>query len=137
MKFILAVIKPSKLDEVREALTSLGVEGMTVSEVKGFGRQKGHREIYRGAEYTISFVPKIKLEIVVNDDIAESAIRAVPGNRECRLDRRRQDIRHGSLPGDPDPDRENRLGSPVIINLLVELSIAWRCRSLNMLSTLE
>jgi len=77
MKFILAVIKPSKLDEVREALTSLGVEGMTVSEVKGFGRQKGHREIYRGAEYTISFVPIIKLEIVVNDDIAESAIRAV------------------------------------------------------------
>jgi nitrogen regulatory protein P-II 2 len=77
MKFILAVIKPSKLDEVREALTNLGVEGMMVSEVKGFGRQKGHREIYRGAEYTINFVPKIKLEIVVNDDIADSAIRAV------------------------------------------------------------
>jgi nitrogen regulatory protein P-II 2 len=77
MKFILAVIKPSKLDEVREALTGLGVEGMTVSEVKGFGRQKGHREIYRGAEYTINFVPKIKLEIVVDDNIADRAIQAI------------------------------------------------------------
>lgn len=77
MKLILAVIKPSKLDEVREALTALGVEGMTVSEVKGFGRQKGHTEIYRGAEYTISFVPKIKLEIVVDDGVSESAIEAI------------------------------------------------------------
>jgi nitrogen regulatory protein P-II 2 len=77
MKLILAVIKPSKLDEVREALTALGVDGMTVSEVKGFGRQKGHREIYRGAEYTINFVPKIKLEIVVDDDAADGAVRAI------------------------------------------------------------
>jgi nitrogen regulatory protein P-II 2 len=77
MKMIIAVIKPSKLDEVREALTEIGVEGMTVSEVKGFGRQKGHREIYRGAEYTINFVPKIKLEIALRDDIAEQAIETI------------------------------------------------------------
>ncbi len=77
MKMIIAVIKPSKLDEVREALTEIGIEGMTVSEVKGFGRQKGHREIYRGAEYAINFVPKIKLEIALGDDIAEQAIETI------------------------------------------------------------
>ena len=77
MKMIIAIIKPSKLDEVREALTEIGVEGMTVSEVKGFGRQKGHREIYRGAEYAINFVPKIKLEIALGDDIVEQAIETI------------------------------------------------------------
>ncbi len=77
MKFIIAIIKPSKLDEVREALTALGVEGMTVSEVKGFGRQKGHKEIYRGSEYTINFVPKIKIEIAVGDDVAERAAQTI------------------------------------------------------------
>jgi nitrogen regulatory protein P-II 2 len=77
MKLIIAVIKPSKLDEVREALTEIGVEGMTVSEVKGFGRQKGHREIYRGAEYAINFVPKIKLEIALGDDIADRAVETI------------------------------------------------------------
>jgi nitrogen regulatory protein P-II 2 len=77
MKFIIAVIKPSKLDEVREALTEIGVEGMTVSEVKGFGRQKGHREIYRGAEYAINFVPKIKIEIALADDIADQAVETI------------------------------------------------------------
>ncbi len=74
MKLIIAVIKPSKLDEVREALSPLGVSGMTVSEVKGFGRQGGHTEIYRGAEYEIHFVPKIKLEIAVADDVAERVL---------------------------------------------------------------
>ena len=77
MKMIIAVIKPSKLDEVREALTEIGIEGMTVSEVKGFGRQKGHREIYRGAEYAINFVPKIKLEIALPDDIADQAVETI------------------------------------------------------------
>lgn len=77
MKMIVAIIKPSKLDTVREALTNLGVAGMTVSEVRGFGRQKGHTEIYRGAEYTINFVPKTKLEVVVGDDLAERVIRAI------------------------------------------------------------
>ena len=76
MKKIEAVIKPFKLDEVREALAEVGVEGMTVSEVKGFGRQKGHTEIYRGSEYTVDFLPKIKLEIVVPDENAEKSIEA-------------------------------------------------------------
>ena len=80
MKLIMAVIKPSKLDEVREALSSLGVTGMTVSEVKGFGRQGGHTEIYRGAEYEIHFVPKIKIEVAVTDDVAERAIDAIREN---------------------------------------------------------
>ena len=71
MKLVMAIIKPFKLDDVREALTEIGIQGMTVSEVKGFGRQKGQTEIYRGAEYEISFLPKVKLEVVVADDVAE------------------------------------------------------------------
>ena len=77
MKFVVAIIKPSKLDEVREALSRVGVAGMTASEVKGFGRQKGHREIYRGAEYAINFVPKIKIEVAVDDALADDAVRAI------------------------------------------------------------
>jgi nitrogen regulatory protein P-II 1 len=77
MKKIEAVIKPFKLDEVREALSTVGVTGLTVTEVKGFGRQKGHTELYRGAEYVVDFLPKIKIEIVVADDNAESAIDAI------------------------------------------------------------
>ncbi|HEY5649492.1 MAG TPA: P-II family nitrogen regulator [Nitrospiria bacterium] len=79
MKKIEAVIKPFKLDEVKEALTEVGVHGMTISEVKGFGRQKGHKETYRGAEYTIEFVPKIKLEVVVPDSTLDKAIQAIVG----------------------------------------------------------
>jgi nitrogen regulatory protein P-II 2 len=77
MKFITAIIKPFKLDEVREELTKLGVQGLTVTEVKGFGRQKGHREIYRGAEYAVSFVPKIKIEIAVASDLADSVVQTI------------------------------------------------------------
>ncbi len=77
MKFVAAIVKPSKLDQVREALTALGVQGMTVSEVKGFGRQKGHTEIYRGAEYQVNFVPKVKIEIAVSDDAAESVVKTI------------------------------------------------------------
>jgi nitrogen regulatory protein P-II 2 len=77
MKFIIAVIKPFKLDEVREALTALGVQGLTVTEVKGFGRQKGQTEIYRGAEYSVSFLPKIKIELAVNDDLVEHAVETI------------------------------------------------------------
>jgi len=77
MKFIIAVVKPSKLDEVREALTALGIEGMTATEVKGYGRQKGHKEIYRGSEYTVNFVPKIKIEVAVASDLAERAVQAI------------------------------------------------------------
>jgi nitrogen regulatory protein P-II 2 len=77
MKLVMAIIKPFKLDEVREAMTALGIEGMTVSEVKGFGRQKGHTEIYRGAEYQINFVPKVKIEIVVTDELAQRAVTTI------------------------------------------------------------
>ncbi len=77
MKLIMAVIKPFKLDAVRTALTELGVEGMTVSEVKGFGRQKGQTEIYRGAEYNVEFVPKVRLEIVCDDERAERVVEAI------------------------------------------------------------
>lgn len=77
MKKIEAIIKPFKLDVVREALDSLGVNGMTITEVKGYGRQKGHVEMYRGSEYTISFVPKIKIETIVADDIADKVIAAI------------------------------------------------------------
>jgi nitrogen regulatory protein P-II 2 len=77
MKLIMAIIKPFKLDEVREALTSLGIQGLTVSEVKGFGRQKGQTEIYRGAEYSVSFLPKVKIEVAVSDDLAEQVVEAI------------------------------------------------------------
>ena len=77
MKFIVAIIKPFKLDDVREALTGLGVQGLTVSEVKGFGRQKGQTEIYRGAEYSVSFLPKIKIELAVADDMVERVVESI------------------------------------------------------------
>ena len=77
MKKIEAIVKPFKLDEVREALTEVGINGLTVTEVKGFGRQKGHSEIYRGAEYVVDFLPKIKIEIVLADDIVDQAIEAI------------------------------------------------------------
>ncbi|WP_309621648.1 P-II family nitrogen regulator [Novosphingobium sp.] len=77
MKFIIAIIKPFKLDEVRDALGAIGVAGMTVSEVKGFGRQKGQTEIYRGAEYTTNMLPKVKLEVAVSDDLAPQVVEAI------------------------------------------------------------
>lgn len=77
MKLITAIIKPFKLDEVREALSAIGVQGVTVSEVKGFGRQKGHTELYRGAEYVVDFLPKIKVEIALNDELLDLAIEAI------------------------------------------------------------
>ncbi len=77
MKLVMAIIKPFKLDDVRETLTALGVQGLTVSEVKGFGRQKGHTEIYRGAEYEIQFVPKVKIEVAVSDDLAERVVETI------------------------------------------------------------
>lgn len=77
MKLIIAVIKPFKLEEVRIALTDIGVLGMTVSEVKGFGRQSGHTEVYRGAEYTVQYVPKIRIEVAVNDDMEDATVSAI------------------------------------------------------------
>jgi nitrogen regulatory protein P-II 2 len=77
MKIVMAIIKPFKLDEVREALTAIGIQGLTVSEVKGYGRQKGHTEIYRGAEYAVSFLPKIKIEIAVPTDLVDRTVEAI------------------------------------------------------------
>jgi nitrogen regulatory protein PII len=77
MKKIVAIIKPFKLDEVRDALNDIGIQGMTVTEVKGFGRQKGHTELYRGAEYTVDFLPKIKLEVVTGKELASEAVEAI------------------------------------------------------------
>ena len=77
MKLVTAIIKPFKLDDVREALSAIGVMGITVSEVKGFGRQKGHTELYRGAEYVVDFLPKIKLEVAIGDELLEQAIEAI------------------------------------------------------------
>jgi nitrogen regulatory protein PII len=77
MKLIIAIIKPFKLEEVKEGLSAIGIEGMTVTEVKGFGRQKGHTEIYRGSEYTVDFLPKVKIEIVVTDDLVTKTVDAI------------------------------------------------------------
>jgi nitrogen regulatory protein P-II 2 len=77
MKLIIAIIKPFKLDEVREALSTIGVQGITVTEVKGFGRQKGHTELYRGAEYVVDFLPKVKIEAAMTDDLVERSIEAI------------------------------------------------------------
>ncbi len=77
MKLVTAIIKPFKLDDAREALSEVGVQGITVTEVKGFGRQKGHAELYRGAEYIVDFLPKVKIEIVISDDLVEKAIDAI------------------------------------------------------------
>ena len=77
MKLVTAIIKPFKLDEVREALSAIGVQGITVTEVKGFGRQKGHTELYRGAEYVVDFLPKVKVEVVIPDSLTERAIESI------------------------------------------------------------
>ncbi|EJW12215.1 Nitrogen regulatory protein P-II [Rhodovulum sp. PH10] len=80
MKLVIAVIKPFKLDDVRDALGAAGVQGMTVTEVKGYGRQKGHKEIYRGTEYTVSFLPKVRIDVVVEDDQVDTIIEAIRGS---------------------------------------------------------
>src|SRR5512138_208753 len=77
MKLVTAIIKPFKLDEVREALSAIGVQGITVTEVKGFGRQKGHTELYRGAEYVVDFLPKVKVEVIIQDALVDRAIEAI------------------------------------------------------------
>ena len=105
MKKIEAIIKPFKLDDVKEALTELGVVGMTVTEVRGFGRQKGHTELYRGSEYTIDFLPKVKVEVVVPDSHGgQGRVGHLRGGQD-RLDRRRQGVRAPDGRGHPDPHR--------------------------------
>ena len=108
MKIVMAIIKPFKLDEVRDALTGVGVQGLTVTEVKGYGRQKGHTEIYRGAEYAVSFLPKLKIEVAVAADQVDKVVDAISVGRQDRPDRRRQDLRLQPRPRRAHPHRRNR-----------------------------
>ena len=108
MKKIEAIIKPFKLDEVKEALHEVGIKGITVTEAKGFGRQKGHTELYRGAEYVVDFLPKVKLEVVLDDALAERAVEAIQQAAQTGRNRRRQDLRHQRRRGDPYPHRRAR-----------------------------
>ena len=108
MKKIEAIIKPFKLDEVKEALQEVGLQGITVIEAKGFGRQKGHTELYRGAEYVVDFLPKMKIEIVLADDHGRGRRRGDPQGGPDRPHRRRQDFRFRRRGGHPHPHRRDR-----------------------------
>ena len=110
MKKVEAIIKPFKLDEVKEALQEAGVQGITVLEAKGFGRQKGHTELYRGAEYVVDFLPKVKIEVVVADENLAAHGRGDPQGRADRPHRRRQDFRVAHRRSDPHPHRRDRRG---------------------------
>ena len=105
MKLITAIVKPFKLDDVKDALKDAGVQGITVSEVRGFGRQGGHTETYRGAEYQIDFVPKVRIEVVVDDDEADRVVDAIRVAAAHRQDRRRQDLGHRRSTHRPHPHR--------------------------------
>ncbi len=108
MKKIEAIIKPFKLDEVKEALQEVGIQGLSVTEVKGFGRQKGHTELYRGAEYVVDFLPKVKIEVVLSDDMVERRNRGDHRRRPHRQDRRWQDLCLARRTSHPHPHRRNR-----------------------------
>ena len=108
MKLVIAIIKPFKLDEVRDALNAIGVHGMTVTEVKGYGRQKGHTEIYRGAEYAVNFLPKLKIEVAVADELDDKVGRGDRQRRQDRPDRRRQNLRLRPRSRRAHPHRRNR-----------------------------
>ena len=115
MKKIEAIIKPFKLDEVKEALQDVGVQGISVVEVKGFGRQKGHTELYRGAEYVVDFLPKVKVEVVLPSDQVDAAVEGHRRRGEDRQDRRRKDFRQRHQRSHQNPDGRVRGGSAVII----------------------
>ena len=110
MKLVIAIIKPSRLEEVRQALNSLDVHGMTVTEVKGYGRQKGHSEIYRGTEYAVHFLPKLKIEIAVDDGQLDAITTAIREFGSDRSHRRRQDLRPRPSGRHPYPHRRDRRG---------------------------
>ena len=105
MKLITAIVKPFKIDDVKEALKAAGVQGMTVSEVRGFGRQGGHSETYRGAEYKIDYVPKVCIELVVDDDAADRMVDTIRDAAADRQDRRRQDLGHRGRSSRAHPHR--------------------------------
>ncbi len=113
MKKLEAIIKPFKLEEVKEALAELGIEGMTVTEVKGFGRQKGHTEIYRGSEYTVDFLPKVKVEVVLADDMVDKAVTVVVARGQDRQNWRRQSFRAPGRTRRSHPHGRNRRESGV------------------------
>ena len=108
MKLIVGIVKPFKVDDVKDALHGLGVQGLTVSEVQGFGRQRGHTEVYRGAEYTVDFVPKVRLEILVDDDDAQRVVDGLMTAAAHRQDRRRQGVGRADRVGVPHPNRRGR-----------------------------
>ena len=110
MKKIEAIIKPFKLDEVKEALQEVGLQGITVTEAKGFGRQKGHTELYRGAEYVVDFLPKVKIEIVLGDEMVEKAIEAIRRAAQTGPHRRRKNLRLQYRGSDPDQNGGIRSG---------------------------
>ena len=105
MKLVTAIVKPFKLDDVKDALKAAGVTGITVSEVRGFGRQGGHTETYRGAEYKIDFVPKVELDVVVDDATVDAVVDAIVDRGQHRQDRRRQDLGHRRRRARPHPHR--------------------------------
>ena len=119
MKKVEAIIRHFKLEEVKDALTEVGVQGMTVSEVRGFGRQKGQKEQYRGAEYTVDFLPKAKMEIVVSDDQLKTVIDTILRTAH-RPDRRREDFHHRPQRNDPYPHRRDRQRGSLIQRSLFE-----------------
>ena len=126
MKIVMAIIKPFKLEEVRDALTALGVHGLTVTEVKGYGRQKGHTEIYRGAEYAVSFLPKLKIEVAVASELVAAGHRRDRGRGPHRPDRRRQDLRHVARAGGSHPHRRDRRRRPLMPTLPVSPGVLIR-----------
>ena len=113
MKLLTAVVKPFKLDDVREAVSEAGIQGMTVSEIKGFGRQKGHTELYRGAEYSVDFVPKTKIEIAVPDDLVERVAEAIANAASDGRHRRRQDLHRSYRAGHSNSHGRNRRAGAV------------------------
>ena len=126
MKMVMAIIKPFKLEEVRQALDEAGIEGMTVSEVKGYGRQKGHTEIYRGAEYEVSFVPKLKIEAVVPTDMVAKVIEAISLGSENRPNRGRQNFRHAGRADGAHPHRRNRRRCTLDREGKMRMKMVWR-----------
>ena len=114
MKKIEAIIQPFKIDDVKDALIGIGIDGMTISEVRGHGRQKGHKEVYRGQEYNVDLLPKVKVEMVVSADRADEVRAGAQRRRSHRQNRRRQDFRHRSRRSDPHSQRRPRRSSAVI-----------------------
>ena len=108
MQLVTAIIKPFKLDDVREAVAAIGVQGITATEVKGFGRQRGHTELYRGAEYQVDFLPKTKIEMAVDDSVVEQVVEAIIAAAQTGKNRRRQSFRVSPRRSDSNSHRRNR-----------------------------